>query len=292
MPETTEKYHHIPVIDKERFVDGSFRTIALSEERGIKAVIGKMKSDPNGPTKIQKYLFDVNKWTMEKAKGWVKENHKKALEFVVNVYEEVEKRMGWEWPEKGILDDNTMETLKGITDFDKEVENSYLFNWFEETETDTTKSMQIIKDDSGNETLVVKKDILIQKKDEMKRIVYGAVYEPMKADAHKHYATKEEIEISAHNFMLNSRNMDWNHDFIKGSAGVVESFVARKGDPDFVEGAWVLGVKIFNESVWEDILSKKIKGYSLAGVAKFGDVKEVPTDWEFDEEGRPKKPYN
>lgn len=73
-PETTDNYHHIPVRDKGDFVDDSFRTITLSEDQGIKAVIGKLKSDPDGSTKTQKYMFDVNKWTMEEAQSWVSDH--------------------------------------------------------------------------------------------------------------------------------------------------------------------------------------------------------------------------
>jgi len=77
MPETTEQYHHVPVKDAGDFVDDSFKTITISEDKGIKAVIGKLKSDPDGSTVVQKYLFDVDKWTMEEAKAWVKEHEKK-----------------------------------------------------------------------------------------------------------------------------------------------------------------------------------------------------------------------
>lgn len=76
-PETTEDFHHVPVRSAGDFVDDSFRTIDISKAQGIKAVIGKLTSDPNGSTVIQKYLFDVDKWTMAEAKKWVKDN--KAL---------------------------------------------------------------------------------------------------------------------------------------------------------------------------------------------------------------------
>ena len=33
--------------DPSDFVEGSFRTITLSADQGIQAVIGKLKSDPN-----------------------------------------------------------------------------------------------------------------------------------------------------------------------------------------------------------------------------------------------------
>lgn len=76
MPETTEEYHHIPVKSKELFIETSYRTINISKDEGIKAVIGKLKSDPDGSTHVQKYLFDVDKWSMAEAEKWV-EDHKK-----------------------------------------------------------------------------------------------------------------------------------------------------------------------------------------------------------------------
>jgi len=90
-PETTDNYHHIPIRDKGDFVKTSFRTIDISKEKGIKAVIGKLKSDPNGPTHIQKYLFDKEKWTMEEAQAWV-ESHK---EFSKLGFKEPKQKERW-----------------------------------------------------------------------------------------------------------------------------------------------------------------------------------------------------
>lgn len=75
MPETTERYVHIPIRNKNDFVQASFRTITISKSQGILAVIGKLKSDPRGSTHIQKYMFSKAKgWTMEKARKWVREH--------------------------------------------------------------------------------------------------------------------------------------------------------------------------------------------------------------------------
>ena len=75
IPEETKDYIHIPIKDSNKFVTKSFRTISISK-LGISAVIGKLKSDPSGSTKVQKYLFLKSKgWTMSKAKSWVK-SHK------------------------------------------------------------------------------------------------------------------------------------------------------------------------------------------------------------------------
>ena len=80
-PEVTENYVRIRVRDPDLFVDGSFRTIVLSADQGVHAIIGKLKSDPNGSTVIQNYMFELSKdWTMEKAQAWVEEHKQDALE--------------------------------------------------------------------------------------------------------------------------------------------------------------------------------------------------------------------
>ncbi len=74
-PEETDNYIHIRVEPPDKFVDESFRTINIDKEKGIQAVIGKYKADPNGSTHIQKYIFAKDKgWTMESAQQWVKDN--------------------------------------------------------------------------------------------------------------------------------------------------------------------------------------------------------------------------
>lgn len=78
-PEETANFVHIPVRNAPDFVQDSFRTIDIDADKGIKAVIGKLSSDPDGPTHIQKFLFDKDKdWTMEKAQAWVSEHKKTA----------------------------------------------------------------------------------------------------------------------------------------------------------------------------------------------------------------------
>jgi len=79
-PEETENFVHIPVRDASDFVQDSFRTIDIDADKGIKAVIGKLSSDPEGSTHIQKFLFDKSKdWTLERAQAWV-DQYKKSAE--------------------------------------------------------------------------------------------------------------------------------------------------------------------------------------------------------------------
>ncbi|MFB3887943.1 MAG: hypothetical protein ACE14S_00505 [Candidatus Bathyarchaeia archaeon] len=56
------------------FQEDTLKTITLSEEEGIKAVIGKPKGKHT--MEIRSYLFEKNKgWTLEKAKEWFQKHH-------------------------------------------------------------------------------------------------------------------------------------------------------------------------------------------------------------------------
>jgi len=59
----------------EEFKPDSLRTITISEEEGIKAVIGKPKGKDT--MEVQSYLFELSKgWTIQKAKAWFEKHHK------------------------------------------------------------------------------------------------------------------------------------------------------------------------------------------------------------------------
>ena len=72
MPETTENFHHIPVARKKK--GNELRTISIG--KGIKALY-----DPKRKV-IVTYLLSVDKYTMKKAKEWVKK-HKSSADISV-----------------------------------------------------------------------------------------------------------------------------------------------------------------------------------------------------------------
>jgi len=124
----------------------------------------------------------------------------------------------------------------------------------------------------------VQRIVGFKKADEAKRIVYGEVYVPWTGDGPPpadardtdgHWMRPEEIEKMAHRFMENLRltKIDKQHDEEPDEGIVVESFIARPGDPDFTPGAWVLGTKIIKDETWEAIQKGEITGYSMAGAA-------------------------
>jgi hypothetical protein len=75
--EETDQYIRSGHRSPEDFEQDSLRTITLSEEEGIKAIIGKPKGKDT--TEVQSYLFDRSKtWNLDKAKEWF-EQHREGL---------------------------------------------------------------------------------------------------------------------------------------------------------------------------------------------------------------------
>lgn len=101
--------------------------------------------------------------------------------------------------------------------------------------------------------------------DEDEHLVTGQVYAPDCLDSHGHYMTAKELKAVAHNFLMDGllTSIDVQHDNQTVDACIVESFIARKGDPDFEEGAWVATTKVNDPVIWNAIKSGKINGYSF-----------------------------
>jgi len=121
----------------------------------------------------------------------------------------------------------------------------------------------------------------IIKLDEELQIVYAEVYVPNIPDSDNDFMSVDTVREMAHGFLANGRvtKVDVEHSRVDVAAVIVESFVARKDDPDFIMDAWVCGVKINDPEVWELIKSGEINGFSLDGVGHGTDAElelEVP----------------
>lgn len=120
----------------------------------------------------------------------------------------------------------------------------------------------------------------IAKVDSIQKIVYGKALVPGKFDTQQDTMTKEDIEKTAHNFLIDlqkayvellngnqvtkASQIGLMHTVFKGVGGfgyVVESYI----DP---EGSWVLATKINDDVVWDKIVKGEITGYSVGGKGK------------------------
>lgn len=113
---------------------------------------------------------------------------------------------------------------------------------------------------------------------EDEQIVWAEVYAPGIPDADGDYMDAVGIQQMAYKFMkdLRLKKIDVQHTNKLCDACVVESFIARKGDPDFIEGAWVIGLYIADKSVWEKVKKQEINGFSMeALVTRRSEIVEV-----------------
>lgn len=117
----------------------------------------------------------------------------------------------------------------------------------------------------------VNKQVELFVKSNEERLVYGIVYEPNTLDAHGDYMTEEDIQMAAHNFVKEHRNIDKQHNYQTGYGELVESYIAPSdmtiNGQVVKKGSWVLVTKA-SEAVWKDIKAGKITGYSMAGQAE------------------------
>jgi hypothetical protein len=95
--------------------------------------------------------------------------------------------------------------------------------------------------------------------------VFGEVYSPLQVDTDGETMTAEDIQKMAHDFIAHGSvtAIDMEHNHVACGAEVVESFIARKEDPDYSEGSWVLGLRMQEGSVWEAVKSGDINGFSM-----------------------------
>ena len=106
-------------------------------------------------------------------------------------------------------------------------------------------------------------------KDADRHIVMGAVYVPNSVDSDGEFMAEEDVRKAAYEFLATGKvsKIDVMHNFEESGCMVVESFIARKGDPDFTTpGTWVMGVEITDDTIWSDVKSGKINGFSFAGL--------------------------
>lgn len=108
---------------------------------------------------------------------------------------------------------------------------------------------------------------------EWERVVFAEVLIPEVPNVFNDYWTREGIKRAAYAFMMQGFGIDVEHDNVDVSglgAAVVESFIARANDPDgFIEGSWVVGMKILDDNLWQAILDGQINGYSYEALVEF-----------------------
>ena len=107
--------------------------------------------------------------------------------------------------------------------------------------------------------------IKFEPKDGYEKLAFGVMIEPNRPNVYGDFHTKESVRQFAYGFMLNGFGIDIDHDNVNVSSRVkiVESFIAQANDPrGFPEGAWIIGIHVLDDIIWDDILSGELTGFS------------------------------
>lgn len=123
--------------------------------------------------------------------------------------------------------------------------------------------------------------VITKDADGFERIVFGEVIIPDVPNVYGDFHTKESVREFAYGFMMNGFGIDLHHDNndVTGKVKVLESFIARPGDPDFIEGSWVVGVHIPDDDTWQMVLDSELNGFSYeAFIYVVNTVIDVPDD--------------
>ena len=131
------------------------------------------------------------------------------------------------------------------------------------------------------EWVSARKTVRVQRMNEDEQVVYGVVYEPFVLDTYGEFMTDVSVRELAHRTLRLELDKlgDVNHDNEPRDTYLVESHIAEKDDPNYPEGAWVVGMKINDPEVWADIKDGKLNGFSFeAMVWRRAVIVEVEVD--------------
>lgn len=112
---------------------------------------------------------------------------------------------------------------------------------------------------------------LIRRTDADRRIVFAEVYAPNTLDTYGEFMLPEHVEEMAHKFLRLDLDsvIDTNHDNVPNGSYPIESYVCqRDDDPDFTRGAWVMGVKVPDENVWQAVVRGDLNGFSFEAMVR------------------------
>jgi hypothetical protein len=100
------------------------------------------------------------------------------------------------------------------------------------------------------------------------QVVMGEVLIPNIPNSYGDVYTPEAIREFAYAYAKAGLNTniinDIEHDLVDvtGQVYVVESFIARASDPDFIEGSWVIAMHIVDKELFQQVIDGTINGFS------------------------------
>lgn len=112
--------------------------------------------------------------------------------------------------------------------------------------------------------------ISINKVDDDKRIVYSVVYPSMIVDTYGDFTDGDTLRKAAHDFMRDGSPflVDTMHDESPNGSYVIESYMVEDEKSEYPKDSWVVGIKVENRALWDEVKSGKINGISLSFLAR------------------------
>lgn len=102
------------------------------------------------------------------------------------------------------------------------------------------------------------------------RVVMAEVFIPDTPNVYGDIASREAIKEYAYEFARQGFGIDVEHDNVDvqhKDVIVVESFIAREGDRDFIPGSWVVGMRVLSDELWQKVLDNEINGFSFEALS-------------------------
>lgn len=101
--------------------------------------------------------------------------------------------------------------------------------------------------------------------------VYGVVLEPNLPDSQDDEVTTEQIEKACHEYMVESRKADTQHNGIVAGAHLIENYIAPmdmelEGE-HITKGSWVQAWQITDPVLKQEVDDGKLTGFSIGGSA-------------------------
>lgn len=160
--------------------------------------------------------------------------------------------------------------LKELIELKKQVAEVKASSIHEATRlTGTPSKVYFSQDDVAINVPIIKDATVFEK-----RLVTGVVLKADSVDAHGDIYGPDVVEDTAHKFLAYynlETELGIQHKVFGKDIELFESFVVRAGDVyagiEFATTTWLVTVKVNDDEAWQGIKSKKITGFSIAGLA-------------------------
>lgn len=116
--------------------------------------------------------------------------------------------------------------------------------------------------------------------EDWERLVYAELLVPDMINSYGDLHSRQNIREIAREFIQRGFGIDVQHDQVDvtGGVSVDEIFIARAGDPDFIEGSLVVCMYIADDAIWQAVLEGELTGFSYQALMNVLPVEVAVSD--------------